>query len=91
MSTRSPTDRVAAYHNWGRWVVECPCFNAWQMAVGTPLVSCELCERRLAVVWPEEWREIEQLLAGRESANRNWRPEETLADLAAENLEHGVA
>ena len=55
----------------------------------------------IPVEWPTEWREIELLLGVRPiQANMNWFPgegptakiskRETLADLQAENIEHGV-
>lgn len=56
----------------------------------------------IPVEWPPEWREIELLLGVRPiPANMNWFPgkgptvvlhpeRETLADLQAENIEHGV-
>src|ERR1019366_9571036 len=56
----------------------------------------------IPVKWPKEWREIEALLGVRPTpACMNWFPgegatakiskRETLADLQAENIEHGVA
>lgn len=49
-------------------------------------------ERWRPVVWPEQRADIEAILRARPMPEmRNWLPEESLAELIAENREHGHA
>lgn len=49
------------------------------------------CGLTCAAVWPDNVADIERLLLMRPiPSTRNWRPGETLNDLLAENIEHGV-
>lgn len=86
--------RTAAVANWGRWVVECPrCPGALKVTPGTPVVECWTCGLSTEVVWPsvELQQGIERLLSLRPNpATRNWNPGESLHDLLAENLAHGI-
>jgi hypothetical protein len=92
--------------NHGLWIWRCPCTHAAlndQLSGGgmafldCPLGWCPTCEnaetvgrwRRLR--FPPERTEIERVLALRpDPETRNWWPGETLAELAAENAEHGI-
>lgn len=80
-----------AYANYGRWVVECHDRAAGELRVGQSEWRCPLCRTEYHVIWPAERRRIERLLSPRPIANQNWLPGETLADLLAENIEHGLA
>lgn len=107
MTYRRPTRKgrkaVAARVDHGRWVVDCmePRCNAAQVASETdPRFFCHICHNAgyggawLPVVWPpvSERNEIETLLLLRpEPQHRNWWPDETLAFVRAENVEHGCS
>jgi hypothetical protein len=86
-----------AYVNHGRWVVECPVCGGGERvptAEGSPTtILCQVpaCGTELGVIFPEKRAQIESVLLLRENlVNRNWSPGETVADLEAENVEHGV-
>lgn len=96
---------VKVYFNWGRWIADCPslvCKGAeklerWQRS---SLCRCrdtqiclhgEYCGTIYEVEWPAFADEIEALMGVRPLENRNWWPGETVADLEAENVAHGVA
>lgn len=95
--------RVAAYLNWGQWVAHCPrCPNAEKRGTcddgSTGGLDAEVfycrsshggCGLRAGIDWPNEIVKIEQILRVRPPAFRNWFPGETLADLLAENTQHG--
>ena len=85
---------VAARANWSRWIVDCPaCPAALTMQPGSPQFACWDCGCRAEVLWPTEdmVRGVERLLMMRPLAqNRNWEPGETLHDLLAENVAHGI-
>ena len=90
---------VYARVNHGRWIVDCPaCPSAQIVQPGDTSFVClsldPLCPAYGEVVeiaWPPVWRAIEAILAHRPNkVNRNWYPWETLADLRAENLAHGL-
>ena len=95
---------IAAYVNHGRWIAECPnrCGNAIVVSQAEPHFICFGCGspendgKWYNVMLPSEWRAIEQELLKRparvafEASHRNWIPGETVADLRAENAEHGV-
>ncbi len=85
--------------NHGRWIVRCPFCASAQLASKTDkrffCIEClnEAVGRRwVRVTWPAEAEAIEATLLVRpDERNRNWRPGETAADLARENIERGVA
>lgn len=55
-------------------------------------LHCGFTGRTCPVVFPEQAPAIDAVLTKRPvEATRNWRPGETVADLTAENVEHGVA
>lgn len=85
--------------NHGRWIIDCPfCPSAdrWQ---GGDRFICSLCGNaaaggRYVDVQPPPARlrtAIAGALAHRPVEFRNWHPGETVADLVAENVAHGVS
>lgn len=88
--------------NHGRWIVDCPCGGAERVATGQAWVVCRdirrsiagdrPCGTKLRIVWPDEATAVAivDTLARRPLANQNWEPGETVADLTADNLLHGV-
>lgn len=83
----------------GRWVVVCPgCASSNRASRDDPRFMCIECGNKttggawLPAPWPAEADQIELLLGARGiRQTRNWRSPETVADLAAENIEHGIA
>lgn len=90
----SGVQRVQARYNWGRPIVDCPvCTSALTLPPQTPTFECWDCGARAEVEWPdaEFVAGVERLLSMRPAVEtRNWHPGETLHDLLAENVEHGV-
>lgn len=82
--------------NWGRWVGDCAspaCRSAVWLSTGQPSFVCWDCGEPVEVVWPEApfVAGIERLLSMRsEPWTRNWDADESLHDLLAENMRHGV-
>ncbi len=86
-----------AYVNAGRWIVRCPdcgsCEYVWPDSL---IFLCSNCFNVTSngqwrpVTIPKEKEKIDNLLAWRPIFNRNWEPGETLKQLKAENLEHGL-
>lgn len=84
----------------GRWIAECPdCHDAQYVwtAEAHPLFLCVTCfnatvgRRWRPVLIPSERAAIEAALEPRPMPhNRNWTPGETVADLRAENRQHGI-
>ncbi len=96
-------DRATAYHNWGRWVADCPnieCENAEDVAGRTFFCGCQgspvcghsqPCRTISEIVWPDDIETINHVLSVRPvPSNRNWVPGETLEDLRKENAENGL-
>jgi hypothetical protein len=85
---------MAARANWGRWICDCPaCPAALTLQPGTPEFVCWECGSRAEILWPSEdmARGVERLLMMRPlEQHRNWEPGETLHDLLAENVTHGI-
>lgn len=87
-----------AYVNHGRWVADCPsgCGGAMLLDPEIPFMcgecfNVELDGRWRQIEWPKERAAIEAVLERRRlGINRNWNPGESVADLQAENQEHGV-
>lgn len=70
---------VAAYHNHGRWVVDCECGSAQVTYPADRRVFCPFCVNGgnsvwRPVVWPNDWQAIEASLAQAPVPERNWRP-----------------
>jgi hypothetical protein len=84
-----PAVLVRAYA--GNWINDCPlCRGAQLTSLGDRCVDCGLL---LEVRWPsDEVRYgVERLLSQRPiSHTRNWSPGESLHDLLAENVQHGI-
>jgi hypothetical protein len=88
-----------AFVNHGRWVVRCPFCAGAQLAHPdrTDRFFCIDCLNDLAgrqwisVTWPDDVSAIESVLELRpEVTTRSWWPHETVEDLRAENIAHGV-
>lgn len=96
--------KAPVYYNHGRWVVDCPrktCASAALAPKDRKRITCicgdvEVCDHktpcnaRMDLIWPELPDAIVEMVSKRPRGNRNWYPGETLADLHAENLAHGV-
>ena len=91
-----------AYMNHGRWVVHCSAADC-RAALRAPADRCDCqdeavcdhpqipCGATITTMMHRDSREIERLLDLRpKRVNRNWNPGETVADLKAENVTHGV-
>lgn len=82
-----------AYINESKWVADCPsewCRGAELIAPGHDML-CADCGMVSKVKWPKDRVEIERLLNLRpDPFRRNWLPHETVNDLLAENIEHGI-
>lgn len=80
--------------NWGRWIADCPspfCLSALALFRDQRLFVCMDCEAEGEVEWPSHPEDIEQILVMRpDPKTRNWEPHETLIDLYAENVLHGI-
>lgn len=89
---------VAAYVSEGRWVADCPakCGGALLVTPSDPWYLCVDCGAGWTrVVFPGARIAIEALLMKRSliagvPKSRNWLVGETVADLVAENLVHGL-
>ncbi len=93
------TEPVIAIVNCNRWVVQCPdCAGAefvWRE--GPHLLMCQSCwnstvgHKWRRVVIPQEAEQVEAILEARPLPDtRNWRPQESLTDLADQNRAHGL-
>lgn len=94
------------FANVGFWVAKCPrpyCYGAEHFGprrggsgveVGNLQLDgmwCKECRTGWPVVWPTDRVEIERILMDRpDPNNRNWFPGESIYDLVAENVRHGV-
>lgn len=79
------------------WVVQCPVCRGVVFAPEDDVFFCPDCMmafndgRAMWIAFPEERAEIERLLLLRPNPNnRNWLFGETVEQLVAENLEHGI-
>lgn len=91
----------------GRWVIDCPLETCWDAQLAPPgskrhrKCACvdytvcthgQPCGQAIEVVWPDNLEKGLAVLRLRPArANHNWLPGETVEQLIAENLEHGVA
>ena len=82
---------VDAYVNWGRWVADCVCNGAELVAPDQEMV-CGSCGARNTVTFPGQTirGKIEIALSRREPFNQNWYSDETVDELVAQNIEHGI-
>lgn len=97
LPTAMSNEQTFARCEQGRWIVDCPyCAGAQFAARDDPRFFCVSClneragARWLRVVWPKDVGGIEAVLRERLTENANWVPGETVADLRAENTEHGL-
>lgn len=83
----------------GNWVVGCPtCKSVVQFTdISDKRFFCTICfnavidNQWLRVVWPDNYRDIEEpLLVRPNPATRNWLPYETVEQLWTENLSNGI-
>lgn len=88
-------ESIAVSMNHGRWIAECPSCRGAQFASRTdPRFFCVDClnawcgSQWVTLTWPDEPQAIEAAVEVREVANRNWTPDETVADLMQQNDEH---
>lgn len=89
-----------AYVNHGRWVARCPyCNSAQVITEEDKRFFCPTCGNQanggvwIRVVWPSAntVQEVEAVLDARQMAlTQNWTPDEKVADLQAENQDHGL-
>lgn len=81
-----------AFINWGRWVAGCTqCANAEELTEAQETLLCGRCGTESVIRWPDSVDAIHAVLAHRVAPeNRNWIPGETVADLADENVAHGL-
>ena len=83
-----------AFADWGSWKARCAwCTSALALSRFQEGFVCWDCGRSVDVVWPSAAmvRGVERLLMMRPAPKtRNWLPTESLSDLLAENVEHGV-
>jgi hypothetical protein len=93
----SLSEPLPAWVSGGRWIVMCPCGGAQLASRKEHRFFCVDCLNAQVggqwrtVRWPEEAEAIEAALLLRpEPHTRTWLPTETLADLLAENADHGV-
>jgi hypothetical protein len=91
----SPTVQVRANH--GRWIVDCPfCPSAQVAAFDDHRFFCTDCGNKavlgkfVAIEWPSEAEQIDDVLSARLPENANWRADENVAHLRAENAAHGL-
>jgi hypothetical protein len=77
----------------GAWVGQCLCGAGVACHPGWPEARCFACGSvYVAIAWPADRAAIEAALLRRpRMENRNWHQPETVADLLAENIAHGVA
>lgn len=72
------------------WQLVCECGNCPSYDPEWALAACFTCGAVYRQPPPEDWREIQRILTLRPRLNnRHMLPGQTLADLVAENLEHG--
>jgi len=88
--------RTPAALNWSRWIARCPapyCRGAAALDYGQTTAVClePWCGAVADVVWPANLPDIEYLVALRpDPTTRNWEPGETIHDLLADNMLHGI-
>lgn len=81
--------------NWSRIVVDCPrpqCTSALTLPPGWQWFECLDCGWSASIVWPPNLADIVAVLALRpDPITRNWDVGQTVMELVAENLAHGLA
>lgn len=93
ISPKTAEGELLAEINHGRWIVKCECGGAEKMWE-EGFFMCQSClngnhkHQYRTAVFPKQRKLIEVLLLERPLQNRNWQPNETLAQLRKENEEH---
>lgn len=84
------TGPVLAYINHGRWVADCVC-NGSELIDG-PVMVCGSCGMETPVKYPgpKTRKRIEDALSVRNQRLQNWHPDETIDELIAQNIDHGI-
>jgi hypothetical protein len=92
-----PQDETRAFVIRSNWVVECPHCNNACLAEPDALFACPDClmqgndHKPCRIVMPDARTQIEEILIKRpDPMTRNWLLSETVDDLRAENVEHGI-
>lgn len=86
-------DRLRAYVNHGRWLVDCPCGESCSTSPAWGMACCLGCGAIFEAIEfpPARMRQdIEHLFEPRTMAQRNWYWRESVEQLAAENIAHGL-
>ena len=75
----------------GKWIVLCPCGDAPMASPDWNEARCFECGAvHRGLQWPADRDAIEAVLIVRPAAVRTWLPTETVDDLRAQNVAHGV-
>ena len=98
LSTAIDQPKIYGTINQGRWIVCCPFCNGAELGdPAIPYFACRCCGnervagRFIKVIYPDNWREIENALLYRpRHVDMNWLPHESLDDLLEENRAHGL-
>jgi hypothetical protein len=74
----------------GRWIANCPCYSGVLVNPEWPKAGCLECGRWWPVVFPQNWRDIEDVLLARPRASQRGWIGESIEKLEDENRAHGV-
>ncbi len=82
---------IDAYVNHGRWVADCAC-NGAELVAPDQQMLCGSCGARNTVKFPppKTKGKLETVLGARDPHSQNWSPDETVDELVAQNIEHGL-
>ncbi len=82
---------VLAYVNHGRWVADCAC-NGGELVAPDEQMLCGSCGARNTVKFPgaKTRSQVEAVLTRRSVMNQNWKPDETIAEITAQNIDNGL-
>ena len=80
---------VHAYINHGRLVADCPCNGAELVSPGLPML-CGSCGAEHKVEFPKALSKIEAALQPRPVTNQNYTVGQSVDELVAENIDHGI-
>lgn len=84
-------DGAIPWVNGGKWTVTCACGDCPMACPEWDEVRCFLCGAVYRnLIWPPQREALERLLVKRPAHVRAWFPGESLDDIRAENLAHGV-
>jgi hypothetical protein len=74
----------------GRWIANCPCYACVLVHPEWSHAGCLECGRWWPVVFPGNWRDIEDVLLARPMASQRGWIGESIEKLEGENRAHGV-